>query len=124
MCTRTFIPVVPNLQEFMVLNRCTRLADRTQCLRLVPYVVSSIGTYNYELDNCLCNLLEPHIPTDCCALDTFTFVRETNDLSISGKLMVSFDVKGLFTNMPVEECIDLAVKYISKGNPNLKLSTA
>ena len=37
--------------------------------------------------------------------------------------MVSFDVKGLFTNMPVEECIDLAVKYIPKGNPNLKLST-
>ena len=36
--------------------------------------------------------------------------------------MVSFDVKSLFTNIPLVECIDLAVTYISKGNPGLKLS--
>ena len=39
-----------------------------------------------------------------------------------GKFMVSFDVESLFTNIPLEECIDLAVNYISKGNPDLKLS--
>ena len=38
--------------------------------------------------------------------------------------MVSFDVESLFTNIPLEECIDLAVKYISEGNPDLTLSTA
>ena len=37
--------------------------------------------------------------------------------------MVSFDVEGLFTNIPLEECIDLGLKYISKGNPKPKLST-
>ena len=39
-----------------------------------------------------------------------------------GKLEVriSFDVESLFTNIPLEECIDLAVKYISEGNPDLK----
>jgi len=36
--------------------------------------------------------------------------------------MVSFDVKSLFTNIPLEECINLAVKYITEGNPGLKLS--
>jgi len=36
--------------------------------------------------------------------------------------MVSFDVESLFTNIPLEESIDLAVKYILEGNPNLKLS--
>jgi len=36
--------------------------------------------------------------------------------------MVSFDVESLFTNIPLEECIDLAVNYISDGNPDLKLS--
>ena len=35
---------------------------------------------------------------------------------------VSFDVESLFTNLPLNECIDLAVKYISEGNPGLKLS--
>ena len=39
-----------------------------------------------------------------------------------GKLMVSFDIVSLFTDIPLEECIDLAVKYISDGNPDIKLS--
>ena len=39
-----------------------------------------------------------------------------------GKFMVSLDVESLFTNIPLEECIDLAVNYISKGNPDLTLS--
>lgn len=37
--------------------------------------------------------------------------------------MVSFDVESLFTNIPLNEYIDLAVKYVSEGNPDLKLST-
>ena len=36
--------------------------------------------------------------------------------------MVSFDVKSLFTNIPLRECIYLAVSYITDGNTNLKLS--
>ena len=34
--------------------------------------------------------------------------------------MVSFDVKSLFTNIPLEESIDLATHYIVEGNPDLK----
>ena len=36
--------------------------------------------------------------------------------------MVSFDVESLFTNIPLEECIDLAVNYISDGSPDIKLN--
>ena len=39
---------------------------------------------------------------------------------MTGKFM---DVESLFTNIPLDECIDLAVKYISDGNPELKIST-
>ncbi|XP_068685084.1 uncharacterized protein [Montipora foliosa] len=85
-------------------------------------IVSSIGTYNYELAKYLCILLEPHIPSEYCALDTFTFVREINELPLSAKFMVSFDVESLFTNIPLEECVNLAVDYISKGNPDLQLT--
>ena len=35
--------------------------------------------------------------------------------------MVSFGVESLFTNTPLDECINLAVKYITEGNPGLKL---
>ena len=39
--------------------------------------------------------------------------------------MVSFDVEVLFTNKPLVERINyIAVKYISEGNPGLKLCTA
>ena len=70
----------------------------------------------------LCRVLTPHIPTDYCATDTFTFVQDIQSLSMSRMFMVSFDVESLFTNIPLEECIDLAVNYISKGNPDIKLN--
>ena len=41
---------------------------------------------------------------------------------MSCKFMVSFDVESLFTNIPLEECIDWAVHYISEGNPDIKLN--
>ena len=41
-------------------------------------------------------------------------------LSMFRKFMVSFDVESLFTNIPLEECINLAVNYISEGNPDVK----
>ena len=36
--------------------------------------------------------------------------------------MVSFDVESLFTNIPLDECIDLAVHYIKEENTDIKLS--
>ena len=85
-------------------------------------IVSSIGTYNYELAKYVCILLEPRIPSENCALDTFTFVGEINELPLSGKFRVSFDVESLFTNIPLEECVNLAVDYIFKANPDLQLT--
>ena len=35
----------------------------------------------------------------------------------------SFDVESLFTNIPLEESIDLAVKYILEGIPNIKFTS-
>ena len=85
-------------------------------------IVSSIGTYNYNLSKYLCGPLTPYIPSEHCAMDTFSFVRDIQDVPMYGKFFVSFDVESLFTNIPLEECIDLAVKYILKGNPDTKLS--
>ena len=36
--------------------------------------------------------------------------------------MVFFDVESLFTNLPLNECFDLNIKYFSEGNPGLKPS--
>ena len=84
-----------------------KLRDPTSTPPFRP-IVSSIGTYNYNLAKLLCNLLEPYIPNDYNASDTFVW-----------QIFIYFDVESLFTNIPLEECIDLAVKYISEGNPDL-----
>ena len=77
-------------------------------------IASSIGTYNYELAKYLCSLLQPYIPTNYCTQDSLTFVNEIQDIPLSGSFMVSFDVESLFTNIPLDECIDLAVCYIKE----------
>ena len=85
-------------------------------------IVSSIGTYNYNLAKFLCTLLDSHIPSDFCVHDTFSFVNEITNLRTSNKFIVSFDVESLFTDIPLLESIELAVDYILSGNPNIKLS--
>ena len=77
-------------------------------------IVSSIGAYNYNLAKYLCNLLTPLIPAEFCAEDSFSFVNEIQKLSMHNKFMVLFDVESLFTNIPLEERIDLAVSCITQ----------
>ena len=68
----------------------------------------------------LCNSLTPHIPAEFCAEDSFSFVNEIQKLSMHNKFMMSFDVESLFTNIPLEESIDLAVSYITQYTKELK----
>ena len=75
-------------------------------------IVSSINTYNYNLAKYLCSLLKPHISSEFCATDTFSFVREIQDIDFSDMFLVSYDVTSLFTNIPLSETIDLAVNAI------------
>ena len=36
--------------------------------------------------------------------------------------MASFYVESLFTNIPLDDCINLAVRFIKEGNTDIKLS--
>ena len=78
-------------------------------------IVSSIGTYNYNLSKYFCELLSPNLP--------FTFVEELKEVSINNKFLVSYDVNSLFTNIPLKETIKLAVDLIKTSHPNLKISS-
>ena len=86
-------------------------------------IVSSIVTYNYNLSKYLCELLSPNLPNEFCTKDTFTFVEEPQEVSINDKFLVSYDVNGLSTNIPLKETIKLAVDLIKTSYPNLKIST-
>ena len=75
-------------------------------------IVSSIGSYNYNLSKYLTGRLAPHIPLEYCATDSFTFVKDLKEVSSHNKYLVSLDVVSLFTNIPLNETVDLAVNLI------------
>ena len=65
-------------------------------------IVSSIGTFNYNLVRFLCDLLSPLVPNDYSWKDTFSFVSQIKNANLSKKILVSYDVTSLFTNTPLQ----------------------
>ena len=91
--------------------------------KLCP-IVSSIGTFNYDLTRFLCDLFSHVVPDDYSCKDTFSFVSEIKNANLSGKFLVSYDVTSLFTNIPLQETIDIAINLniILNHNPNLNIT--
>ena len=48
-----------------------------------------------------CDLLLPLVPNDYSCKDTFSFVSQSKNASLSRKFFVFYDVTGLFTNIPL-----------------------
>ena len=84
-------------------------------------IVSSVGTYNYNLAKYLCSILNPIIPDTYTVKDSFSFVNEFNSLTFSDKFLISFDVESLFTNIPLDETIDIAINLIFKNKPSFPI---
>ena len=80
-------------------------------------IVSSIGAYNYNLAKYLSSLLVPLLPDTYSVKDSFSFVEELRSFDFNDKFLISFDVESLFTNIPLNETIDIAVHLIFKHNP-------
>ena len=86
-------------------------------------IVSSIGTFNYNLARLLCDLLSPLVPNDYSFKDGFCFFSsQINNANLSKKFLVSYDVTSLFTNIPLQETINIAINLIFNHNPNLNIT--
>ena len=94
-------------------------SDSFPQLRLI---VSSIGTFNYNLARFLCDLLSPLVPNDYSCKDTFSFVSQIKHANPSKKFLVSYDVTSLFTNIPLQETIGIAINILFNHNPNLNIT--
>ena len=64
-------------------------------------IVSSIGTFNYNLVRFLCDLLSPLVRNDYSCKDTFSFASQFKNANLSKKFIVSYDVTSLFTDIPL-----------------------
>ena len=71
-------------------------------------MVSSIGTFNYNLARFLWDLLSPLVPNDYSCNDTFLWKISC--------------LNSLFTNMLLHETINTAINLIFNHNPNLDVT--
>ena len=85
-------------------------------------IISSIGTYSYNLAKFLNELLDPVILKEHCTKDSFSFSEEIQQTSGNDNFLVSYDVCSLFTNIPLQETIETAAKFILENNPPLKVT--
>ena len=97
----------PKMQEFSSSDLFPKL----------PPIVSSIGTFNYNLARFLCDLLSPLVPND-----PFSFVSQIKTANLSKKFLVSDNVTSLFTNIPLQETTDLAINLNFNHNLNLNIT--
>ena len=94
-------------------------SDTFSKLRLI---VSSMGTFNYDLTCFLCDPLSPVVPDDYSSKDTFSFVSQIKDANLSLHFLISYDVTSLFTNIPLQKNIDIAINLIFNHNLNLNIT--
>ena len=85
-------------------------------------ILLSINSYTYNLASYLCAILTPFILRVYCTQDSFTIIKDIQEVSTQDSLMVSYNVCSLFTNIPLSETIDIAVKLISENKKDLKFS--
>ena len=102
----------PKMQKF----------SSSDTFRKLRPIVSSIGTFNYDLVRFLCDLLSPVVPDDYSCKNTFSFVSQIKNTNLSPEFLFSNDLTSLFTNIPVQGAIDIAINLIFNHNLNLNIT--
>ena len=88
--------------------------------KLCP-IVSSIGIFNNNFACFLCDLLSPLVSNDYSCKDTVSFFSQIKNANLSKKLLASYDVTSLCTNIPLQETIDITINLIFNHNPKKEL---
>ena len=85
-------------------------------------ILSALGTVNYNLAKFLVPLLEPLTKNDYTVKNSFEFVEETSQLKLDKCVMASFDIESLFTNIPIDETINIICDSIFEKVKKLRSS--
>ena len=81
-------------------------------------ILSVIGTSTYKLAKFLVLMIEPLTTNEYTIKDSFTFAEELPSFD-SKLVMTSFDIESLFTNIPMQETIDLCVENLFKDKTHV-----
>ena len=80
-------------------------------------ILSATDTYNYPLAKWFDEKLKPLSLNQYTVTDIFDFTNEIHELKINkGEILVSYDVSSLFTNVPLDETIEILVNRALTNN--------
>ena len=80
-------------------------------------ILSSTGTYNFALAKWLEEKLKPLSLNQHTICDIFSFAEEIRETSLNpNDILVSYDVCALFTNVPLDETIEIIAEKAFKNN--------
>ena len=85
-------------------------------------ILSAIETSTYQLSKFLIPLLSPITTNEFTINNTFSFAREIVDQD-SSLFMASLDIEALFTSIPLDETINIAIEELFKENDTIKKFT-
>ena len=80
-------------------------------------IISCVGAYNHELAKYLADIITKNRPDKSFSFikDSFQFVRRITEMTESKRqTMISFDVDNLYTNVPVNEAIEITLDMLFK----------
>ena len=70
-------------------------------------ILSTIGTYNHNLSKFLVSLLSDTCQSEYCIRDSLSFASSVSILRNENLFMASFDITSLFSNIPIDETVEL-----------------
>ena len=70
-------------------------------------VLSTLHTFNYNLAKFFVPILEPLTTNEYTLKNSLEFIKEINQINLKNKIMASFDIQSLFTNIPLDETIKI-----------------
>ena len=76
-------------------------------------ILSALGTFNYNLAKFFVPLLKPLTTNEYTLINSYNLDEKIKQLSFNKEVyLASFDVKDLFTNIPLDETIDLCTQQL------------
>ena len=85
-------------------------------------ILSMVNSATHKLSQWLCQVLQPVLAdfSTYCVKDSFTFAKAMQEtyLSSSQSVLCSFDIKSLFTNVPLDETISICADHLYHHHPN------
>ena len=73
-------------------------------------IISQVPTPTYQLSKSINKIITPYVPNQYCLTSSSDFIDLLHSSNAEGTI-ASLDVEALFTNVPIQDTVDIIIKY-------------